>query len=167
MLREANIEDANAIAELHVSSWQSTYAGHFPESYLASLSVPDRADMWRKIVQYPGSKVLLAVDENVLQGFVSYGLIRGDSSPSNIGEIYAIYLRKEFQGQGIGAQLWNGGIDSLKALMCTEAVVWVLDTNSQARQFYERMGCVLDGNEKQENIGGKDVVELRYTVVLS
>ena len=38
MLRRANINDAAAIAKVHVDTWKSTYKGIVPDDYLSSLS---------------------------------------------------------------------------------------------------------------------------------
>lgn len=45
--------------------------------------------------------------------------------------------------------------------------LWVLDTNSRARAFYERQDWRLDGAEKDESIDGADVREIRYRRALS
>jgi ribosomal protein S18 acetylase RimI-like enzyme len=47
-----------------------------------------------------------------------------------------------------------------------EITLWVLDTNRRAREFYEKVGFVEDGKTKTENIGGKEVVDLRYRMML-
>jgi len=45
-IREANIEDAKGIANVHVKAWQSAYKGIMPEEYLLSLSVKDKTELW-------------------------------------------------------------------------------------------------------------------------
>jgi hypothetical protein len=47
----ATANDCRSIAEVHVASWQATYAGLLPEDYLASLSVDQREAMWKQIVR--------------------------------------------------------------------------------------------------------------------
>lgn len=46
LIREANFQDAQGIANVHVSSWIETYTGIVPESYLAELSKEERKEMW-------------------------------------------------------------------------------------------------------------------------
>ena len=45
-IRAAVVEDAAAIAEVHVASWKTTYKRIFPDSVLEGLSVSDRAHFW-------------------------------------------------------------------------------------------------------------------------
>ena len=47
-IRDAEIEDATGIADVHVQTWQSTYAGVLPGEYLVGLSVGRHAVMWHK-----------------------------------------------------------------------------------------------------------------------
>jgi hypothetical protein len=42
MIRQAILEDAEAIAKVHVASWQAAYKGLMPAEFLASLSVERR-----------------------------------------------------------------------------------------------------------------------------
>jgi hypothetical protein len=42
--------DCRAIAEVHVESWQHAYKDILPDTYLASLSVTEREEMWRCMV---------------------------------------------------------------------------------------------------------------------
>lgn len=49
-LRVATVEDANAVATVHVRSWQSAYRGLIPDAYLDALSVERRTAVWRRIL---------------------------------------------------------------------------------------------------------------------
>ncbi len=37
-IREARLEDASAIARVHIDAWRETYQGIIPDTYLAQLS---------------------------------------------------------------------------------------------------------------------------------
>lgn len=163
VIRKAQLEDCPAIAQLHVASWKHTYVGQVPADYLAQLSVSTREHGWRKSFGQPGHMILLAESDSLLQGFVSLGPSRdSDADLKTTGEIYAIYLHPDRKRQGIGTQLWSAAVDALLTQAFSEFTVWVLDTNTPARRFYERRGCSLDGGEKADTIGGKKIAELRY-----
>jgi ribosomal protein S18 acetylase RimI-like enzyme len=49
-IRPATPTDARGIAEVHVRTWQDTYAGHMPAEFLAGLSVDQRAEMWSRVI---------------------------------------------------------------------------------------------------------------------
>lgn len=167
MIGAALIEDSRSIAEAPVASWKHTYVGQLPDEYLAGLSVPEREVAWRESFANEGHRIFLAEDVGLVGGFVSFGPSRDeDSAPKATGEIYAIYLRAEYQGRGLGAELWQRAVDVLTADGFSETTVWVLDTNALARNFYEGRGCTLDGKSKQAVISGKEIVELRYRLKL-
>jgi hypothetical protein len=51
-IREAVIEDARGMAEVHVKSWQETYENIIEESYLSKLKVDDRYELWKKLILF-------------------------------------------------------------------------------------------------------------------
>ena len=59
MLRLATIEDAEAIATIHVRTWQTAYEGIMPAQYLASLSIEERTNLWRRVISEQHGAVLL------------------------------------------------------------------------------------------------------------
>lgn len=161
-VRFANRDDCTAIAEVHVASWRTTYRGQVPDEQLNQLSVPDRSERWRQALAQAKSHAIVAEEHDRIVGFVSFGECRDQDVEARTGEVYAIYLLSEFQGLGIGRSLWSKAIKELKTSGFDSVVVWVLDTNASARAFYEGMGCSLDGKSKVDQIGGKEVVKLRY-----
>ncbi|RYZ81218.1 MAG: GNAT family N-acetyltransferase, partial [Proteobacteria bacterium] len=102
--REATLADVDGIAKVHVDAWRSTYAGIVPQSYLDSLAYEDKAAMWHKLLnmQLRRWHLIVAVnDSNRIIGFSSGG--SGSEKMIDMdGEIFAIYLLKEFHGKGIG-----------------------------------------------------------------
>ena len=46
IIREAVSKEIEAIAELYVSNWKTTYSGLLPEEYLNHLTVPYGAEKW-------------------------------------------------------------------------------------------------------------------------
>jgi hypothetical protein len=47
MIREATLEDARTIAEVHVKSWRAAYKQLLPQEFLQSLSVDRREQQWQ------------------------------------------------------------------------------------------------------------------------
>src|SRR5215470_10603569 len=101
MLRFATVEDAETIATIHVRTWQSAYEGIIPAQYLDSLSIQERANLWRRVVSEQRHTVLLAVGPHRETGFISFGPSR-DKNSKKKAEIYAIYVLPEFWNLGIG-----------------------------------------------------------------
>jgi ribosomal protein S18 acetylase RimI-like enzyme len=170
-VRPATVADAEAIARVHVATWQAAYAGLLPADYLAAMSdsVDQRAERWRTTVATGGSTVLVvdAPDNGQgLAGFVAVGPSRDADAAARTGELYAIYVHPQFWDERIGAALHDAGLAALHAGQHQSATLWVLDTNQRARAFYERHGWSLDGNRKPAEIGDVTVTEVRYTTQL-
>ncbi|NLG81905.1 MAG: GNAT family N-acetyltransferase [Bacilli bacterium] len=60
--------------------------------------------------------------ENKVVGFASYGICRDDDLV-NTGEIFAMYVLRVYQKQGIDKQLMNACLEALKDI--NKLVVWV------------------------------------------
>ena len=161
-IRIATVHDAAAIAKVHVESWRTTYKGIVPDDFLAHLSYEQREQFWRQVLTEPGSRTIAYVAEDAqgtVMGFASGGPERS-GDPVYTGELYAIYLLAQHQGQGIGRQLvmplvhhlWQDGMRGL--------LLWVLAANP-AWKFYERLG----GHpvyEKTVPLGGVALMEVAY-----
>ncbi|WP_053731852.1 GNAT family N-acetyltransferase [Nocardia sp. NRRL S-836] len=151
-IRKAVLADAPAIAQVHVRSWQTTYRGHLPDSFLDSLSADSRTPIWERDI--PSGNVWVALADDEVVGFAYAGPAR---DPDATSELYAIYLLASAQGTGLAHPLAVSALEGL-----TDTVLWVLAGNHRARRFYERLGFVLDGSTRQETIGSAVIEEVRY-----
>ena len=136
MLRLAIIEDAETIAAIHVRTWQTAYEGIVPAQHLASLSIQERANLWRRIISEQHATVLLAVVPRGEVGFISFGPSR-DKDGKEKAEIYAIYVLPEFWKQGIGRELLDEAERKVEDNNFIAVTLWVLEKNALARRFYE------------------------------
>jgi ribosomal protein S18 acetylase RimI-like enzyme len=159
--RIATPNDARAIAEIHVASWQGGYRGQLPDSYLKSLSVDARETRWAQSLR-DGASVLLAEHAAKPLGFVSYGPSRDDDAPETGGEIYGLYVHPHAWSTGMGEQLHDGALAALTAEGTTVVTLWVLTSNDRARRFYSRHGWQQDGVTKVVELDGVTLSELRY-----
>lgn len=161
-IRTATVQDAAAIANVHVESWRTTYKGIVPDDFLARLSSTQRKQFWRRILTEPSSRTVVYVAEeengNVV-GFASGGPERS-GDPVYRGEVYAIYLLVQHQGQGLGRQLLSTLVKHLRQDGMTTLLLWVLAENP-ARKFYERLGGQ-PVDEKTVTIGGVPLTEVAY-----
>jgi GNAT superfamily N-acetyltransferase len=167
-IREATIDDAPAIAAIHVASWRTTYRGIMPDDFLAALSAERRERMWRDTLTNPHSPSVVYVAEDAegrVAGFASggppsAGEPAGSSYAAYAGELYAIYLLSEKQGRGTGRALVRAVARRLADRGMRSMLVWVLADNP-ARRFYEALGGIPAGEQPIE-IGGRQLVEIAY-----
>src|SRR6266852_3699626 len=139
MIRPATLEDATAIARVHVASWQSTYRGMLPDEFLASLSETGYAERWKRVIGDGSSKVYVAEDGGEVVGFASGGRERAGET-GYTGELYAIYVIDAAQRRGFGRELVRATVTGLRELGLDDMIIWVLRDNQPARAFYERLG---------------------------
>jgi len=149
-IRVATVQDAGAIARVHVESWQTTYAGLVPEAYLSSLDVVQREASWQEWLGLDVD-VFVAEVEGEVVGFVGGGAIREPVEGFD-AELYAIYLLREAQRRGIGMALLKRVAGSLKERGFGSVVAWVLEDNSSGG-FYSRSGGVRVASKEME-VGG-------------
>ncbi|MFJ7406863.1 MULTISPECIES: GNAT family N-acetyltransferase [unclassified Lysinibacillus] len=158
-IRKATESDAKGIAKVHVDSWRTTYANIVPDEYLMDLSYENRELLWIKNIT--NDAVFVAENnEGDILGFSSGGKERSGKYIGFEGELYAIYLLKEYQEQGIGRALVAAIVEEIKGMGLCSMLVLVLKDNS-SRRFYEALGGKkIDTVEIL--IAGKKLAELVY-----
>lgn len=164
-MRPATPADVDAIARVHVDTWRHAYRGQLPDAALDTLDVGPRQAMWQRILttaDHP-ARVFVAVDAATIVGFSACGPQRGDDA---LGELYALYVTPTAQGRGHGRQLLDAAEADLAARGYTEAVLWVLATNTPTIEFYEACGWRDDGVEETDVVSGVEVRDRRYRKLL-
>ncbi|GIH59681.1 GNAT family N-acetyltransferase [Microbispora siamensis] len=170
VIRRAEAADAEAIAAVHVRSWQAAYPGLMPQAYLDGLTPATRLPVWNRLLgesSPPRTEVLVAEADGSVVGFAAFGPGRDDDvDPASVAEISAIYLPAEVWGAGVGRRLMAAALDSLAAAGYEQATLWVVDGNMRARRFYERGGWRPDGAVQRDESDGFPLTEVRYRRVL-
>ncbi|XKI13344.1 GNAT family N-acetyltransferase [Sporosarcina sp. ANT_H38] len=159
LIRKAEVEDAEGIAKVHVDSWRTTYKGIVPETFLENLSYEQRELTWKRGIKE--NNVYIAEDENgQVIGFSTGGKERTGKYEAYTGELYAIYILKEYQGKGIGQLLVQTVVEDLKVKNLNSMLIWAIEENPACR-FYEMLGGKKMDTEEIE-IAGKKLSEVAY-----
>ena len=171
-VRDAEPEDAAAIARVHIRSWQGAYTHAFPAEALDGLSDEEytRTLGWERWLRTERVRnaILVAVRDGEVVGFVHGCPARDDDVDRlRVGELAAIYVAPESWGLGAGQRLMEVLLERLRGFGFSEAVLWVLDDNPRARRFYEAAGWRVDGAEKEDVLLGTLVREVRYRIELA
>lgn len=162
IIRKAKTEDKEAIAGIYVNSWKFAYMGIVPQDYLDSLSIEKYLDRFKERPQL--DEFLLELNGQVI-GLAKIIDCR-DMDKEVCSEIQTIYLLPEFIGQGYGNILLKWLLEHAYSVGYKNIIVWVLTENIRARKAYERVGFQKD-KVKLVTIGGKELRETRYSLVLS
>jgi ribosomal protein S18 acetylase RimI-like enzyme len=136
-VRPAIARDAQAIADIHVATWQATYKDLMPADYLQTITVAKRLKYWREAIEFSEPQLLVATEGEQIVGFVGFDRSRDASTKSSVGEIWALYVAPAHWRQGAGLALWDGAREGLKEEGCTQVTAWVLLRNEAALGFYE------------------------------
>ena len=78
-IRPADVDDAPAIAKVHVDTWRTTYGGIIPQHYLDSLTVQNRSVGWVRLLERTTTGLMTLVSEDHdgrIVGFISAGPLR-------------------------------------------------------------------------------------------
>ncbi|MBD5133122.1 MAG: GNAT family N-acetyltransferase [Clostridiales bacterium] len=146
-------EEINGKGYVHYRSWHETYAGLIDACYLESITLEKCVGIAR---QWP-ENIIVAKDGDKVIGFVGCGAYRDETLPG-YGEVFSIYVLREYHGQKVGYALMNAAFERLSVYQ--RVAVWVLKGNDKAIRFYERYGFRFDGGSADVMLGGPNT-ELR------
>ena len=156
-IRAASYDDLADVARIHVQSWQETYMGQVPQNYLDGMDVKARQKKWEEIFREnaANNNLYLAFDGAKPIGFISFGRGR-DQELLDSGEIYAVYLLREAWGKAAGYTLFKTAEQKLSEQGLNRLYLWVLNSNENALNAYQRWGGKVDNNmTKGAVIGGR------------
>lgn len=140
-IRPGTGDDLFMIAGVLVDTWRTTFGGLLSDAYLGGMSREEQAIRHARRMGMPGVSYLVAVEPvaDDVVGFANFGPPRG-RVPPDIHELYALYIRKEYQKAGIGTALVRATAVHCAGQGATSLFAWVLAGNPN-RQFYERLGA--------------------------
>jgi ribosomal protein S18 acetylase RimI-like enzyme len=165
MLKTAREEDAERVARLHLASWRVTYTRELSEAFRDGQDAEAWTANWRAEIA-SGVQVILAEDEDMLEGFVACGPPRGATSQPDAWEIYNLHTAPGRYGSGVGTSLFAAAAERGRQQGARQLFLWVVKTNFRARAFYEAKGMQLDGGEQDHRVGDETLHEVRYRVDL-
>lgn len=153
-VREARVEDANAIARIRVASWRRTYRGIVPDETLVAMDVGENTATARRWLAQvaDGSRgplacaFVVAGADGETCGFAHAGAARplesGAAPEPFDSEVYALYLMPGYERRGLGGRLLAAATGHLRRRGARSAIIWALERNPN-RGFYEALGGVV------------------------
>ncbi len=158
-IRLAEKKDADEIARVHCNTWQVTYKGIVPDSYLEEVRSfycsGESRQFIEESIEHFDKSVWVAEFDDQIAGFIEAGPNRFSELPYD-AEIYAIYVDPLFQGRGLGRLLFDAfRFHFLPKYNFKSFGVRVLSENRSVEFYKKQGGKVL--STSIEEIGGKDL----------
>ncbi|MBO0998912.1 GNAT family N-acetyltransferase [Bacillus sp. SD075] len=159
-IRKAMEEDINGIANVHINSWKTTYKGILPDQYLFSLNPKAKKKNWLRNLKMLHNATFVAENDNgEIVGFAAGGPEQSND-PHIQGEVYAIYLLKEYQRRGYGRKMVKEVIHELMKMKHKNLIIWALKDNPSCG-FYRAIGGQVIA-EKNVKMAGIELIEVGF-----
>ncbi|MEM7057237.1 MAG: GNAT family N-acetyltransferase [Pseudomonadota bacterium] len=161
LLRDGIAGDFQAIADLHVASWQQTYRSLMPDTYLSGPVFEDLRKRWHAQLMDPpkDSILIVAEDETAIAGFI---YLYPDEDEMGWVTLDNLHVRADFRGRGLGERLMKAAAARITELGRARVLLYVLDGNDDACRFYERLGGVPDPIEGHTIAGFENLPSIPY-----
>lgn len=156
IIRKAKKEDSENIIDVNIKTWLDTYKGIVADEFLKNkintrqISI----DKCRNTVE-KDNNVYVAILDNKLVGIVSFGKSKIDKY-YKYGEIYSLYVLKDYQRRGIGKAIFFNGINDLKEQQYKNILVSCIKQNP-SNEFYIKMGGKKIG--EKTSLFGKQLIQ--------
>lgn len=136
-VREAGPEDASRLAELHREVYLATYCRLLPVEVAVASAPKDWHALWRR--RFSRAVCTLTVESDR----APVGLVQAGAPCQSVAgcdaELYSIFVRPEYQGLGLGSELFRLACEALSREGYGRMGLWALASNP-ALAFYASRG---------------------------
>lgn len=142
-IRRADDSDAHMLAEIGARTFYDTYIDSLDADDLIAFIEPAfGVEATRAELASPSITFLVAEVEGEIAGYamVEIGDAPRPVSGDHPAELARIYLRQEWIGHGIGAELMRASLDHAARSGCDVVWLGVWEHNHRAIGFYEKWG---------------------------
>ena len=152
MIREANINDIEAIAQINTNVWRTNYKGIIEDDYIEKRTVEEFVKKQKEtnLIENKNINTFIYEENTVIKGFV----IGYKSNEKCNCEIMALYVDVEYQRKGIGTKLIEYMKRYYKENECKKMIIWTI-RNLENNTFYKKNGGEIK-EEKELNLGNKN-----------
>ena len=158
LIRKANTRDASRIAEIFIFSKRCAFRDIFKNDFTAfnDLQVLDLALYYKETSGALDD--VYVYDDGIVKGVMTW---ERSGEKQGFRELKELYIEPFFQKQGVGKALLMNFIDVAIHDGISTVILWVMEENIKARNFYEHFGFICT-NEKKI-IAGTDKYLIKYT----
>lgn len=155
-VRLARTPDVDGIADVNVRSWRQRFATLLPPAALEGLDARDLAMVWASGILNPPSpahRLLVAVDGADVRGYAALGPSQDPDADPATGELLALEVDPDQQGQGHGSRLLAASVDHARAAGQEALLVWVALDDEPRRAFLQSAGWAPDSAYRDVVVG--------------
>jgi predicted N-acetyltransferase YhbS len=164
-VRPARPADAEAITDVLLASWRTSYADLLPDGTLESLDHREVVDQWRSSIASPPTArhlVLVAGSGATVVGYAvaSPHVASTEEQAPPTGEIAELVVHPDHLRQGHGSRLMAAAVDHLRNHGDAVIATWCAREDDARRTFFESAGFAFDGTVRRFDSGpGTDGLE--------
>ena len=143
-VRDFEEHDLVRVAEIKIRNWSDTYAPFLPDDVLEPfLDHASQIDYMRAAAAAPGTVLLVAEDS--VKGVIGFALTYLDRPPEPWLE--SLHVLADCRGMGAGTLLMRETARRIAQRGFSTMRLGVVEGNSKAEVFYERLGGISEGFE--------------------
>lgn len=161
-IKPAQINQIEEMSEVINSTWNAVYKNLISEDDMAYFIDFERRKCSFESMLDNGTIIFNIICDGKISGVVSCG----KTKYNGICEIIQLYVLPSYQNKGFGRKLLCHALRFMRKSGFKEAILWVMESNKPAIDFYEKFGFHYDNKrEKSENFKNENYA-LRYRIEL-
>ncbi len=143
------MNDSARTAEIDAISSRYAYRNILPDECLKDLTVENRVPVHTRWIAEKRFEMYVYEDPGtgIIKGMMGIGMCEDDDK-NEAFELHFIYVDPACLRTGIGSEMLRFFEEKGRDKGCPGFVVWVLEENESARNFYEKNGYCPDGKDK-------------------
>ncbi len=159
-VREADLEDVEALADIHVAGYATAHRGLVPDRVVEERSPELRRRIWRERLEDPDATdfVLVAELAGALVGFASLRPALASEAMGLADSLYweNLYIEPSHIGTPLAFSITAAVHAGLRDRGYEHGVAFVAEGNQRLLDFAKRQGWVLDGASRESD-GGREL----------
>ena len=138
LIRPAETDDLDKIADLYVYNHKETYKGLLPDLYFDTLTSAYAKEKWRNYLLNQENRIWVAYEEDCFLGF-SAGAADPDLSDTWL--LDSLHVSKNARGKGIGTSLISKNGAHAAEAGYSKMSICIVRGNDKARSLYTKLGA--------------------------
>ncbi len=138
LIRAAESDDIDRIAELYVQNHRETYSGLLPDAYFEVLSPAYAGEKWLNCLRDPGYSLWVALENDRFLGF-SAGT--ADKELPDTWLLDSLHVAGLSRGKGVGTALIRQNASHAVESGFSRMSVCIVRGNENARLLYTKLGA--------------------------